>query len=220
VIETNQKVAGLKYMLLVLASFVGLLLDAVVAYGIMPIVYGKQLSEWTDIHYIIYWMIICAIWGSVSFAIFKIAKRKFDLDIMMKGEKLKLWQWIVIVVIALGSLLIKYFDWDGIKILIEFQTKGCLKFVFQYIYYCFEILLVVLILIFGQKAFEKWFKKVNIPYGGIVIACTWGIAHFFTKDILTGVLSILVGLAYGSVYLLVNRDIRKTYIILLLMFVL
>lgn len=97
---------------------------------------------------------------------------------------------------------------------------GVLRFFFQYIYYIFEIVLVTLILVFGQIACEKWFKRVNIPYGGIVIAITWGMGHFLTKDFSTGISCMFLGLAYGSIYLLVNRDIRKTYLILWVMFVL
>lgn len=42
----------------------------------------------------------------------------------------------------------------------------------------------------------------------------------FTKDLLTGLLGIGLGFAMGSVYLLVNRDIKKAYVLLFLLFVL
>ncbi len=29
-----------------------------------------------------------------------------------------------------------------------------------------------LMIVYGQKAFEVWFRKVNIPYGAIVVALT------------------------------------------------
>ncbi|MCM1192839.1 MAG: hypothetical protein NC123_12645 [Butyrivibrio sp.] len=74
------------------------------------------------------------------------------------------------------------------------------------ILYNFETILVMLILVFGQNAFEKWFHKCNIPYGGIIVAITWGILHFFTKDITTGIVTMISGLAFGSIYLLTNRD--------------
>ena len=65
-----------------------------------------------------------------------------------------------------------------------------------------------------------WFHKRNIPYGGMIAAITWGIGHFITKDVTAGIVTVISGLAFGSVYLLVNRDIRKMYPILLVMFVL
>lgn len=77
----------------------------------------------------------------------------------------------------------------------------------------------MLIIVFGQKACEKWFKNERIPYGGIVVALTWGLAHIFTKgEILVGLMAALGGFIFGIVYLLVNRDIKKTFLLLFIMF--
>ncbi len=57
------------------------------------------------------------------------------------------------------------------KVLKELHYNGWLKFIFQYIYYVFETGLVLLIIVFGQKAFEKWFhndSRVLIPYVCII----------------------------------------------------
>ncbi|MDE6973297.1 MAG: hypothetical protein K2P38_09380, partial [Lachnospiraceae bacterium] len=97
---------------------------------------------------------------------------------------------------------------------------GPLLFVFQYMYYMFETMLFLLIIVFGQRACELWFRKVTVPYGGILCGLTWGLAHLFTKDLSTGLLGIVIGFAMGSVYLLVNRDFRKAYVLLFLLFVL
>ena len=176
--------------------------------------------EWSDLQYISHWIITCIMWGIISFLIMNFSKRKYDFDIWEKGKKVKTWQWILVVVLICGSLTMSYIDWNGSKVLMEFHNLGVLRFFFQYIYYIFEILLVTLIIVFGQKACEKWFKRVNIPYGGIVIAITWGMAHFMSQNFSTGIICMFLGLAYGSIYLFVNRDIRKTYLILWVMFVL
>jgi len=77
-----------------------------------------------------------------------------------------------------------------------------------------------LIIIFGQKAFEMWTKKKYIPWGGFLCAITWGLAHIFTKGSLTmGLIGALSGFMFGAIYLLVNRDVKKAYIFLFLMFV-
>ena len=145
----------------------------------------------------------------------------FGIEPLIYGaSKLSVWQWLLVVIFMIGSLTISYFDWNGSKVIREFYANGPIRFVFQYIYYVFETVLVTLIRIFGQKAFEKWFHRENIPYGGIIVALTWGIGHFFTKDIWTGIVCMIGGLAFGSVYLLVNRDIRKAFPILWIMFVL
>lgn len=94
-----------------------------------------------------------------------------------------------------------------------------MKFIFQYIYYFFETFLFSLIIIFGQRACEIWFKRENIPYGGIVLALTWGIGHILSKGSLTvGLLSALGGFLFGAAYLIVGRDYRKTLPLLFIMF--
>ena len=215
-----KRATGFDYILLALGAFGGLMLEGIIAYGIEPLLYGSQIVEWTDLQYITHWIIICIMWGIISFLIMNFAKRKYDFDIWAKGKKVKTWQWSLVVVLICGSLTMSYIDWNGSKVLLEFRNLGVLRFFFQYIYYIFEMVLVTLILVFGQRACEKWFKRENIPYGGIVIAITWGMAHFLSKDFSTGIICMYLGLAYGSIYLLVNRDIRKTYLILWVMFVL
>ena len=215
-----KKVTGFNYIILAMLAFAGLGLEALLAFLIEPIIYGAPIKEWTVVQIIIHWVITCILWGVTSWLIVIYAKNKYDFDLLKKGNKMAVWQWLLIVVFIIGSLILSYIDWDGSKVIKEFYANGPVKFVFQYIYYVFETILVTLILVFGQEVFEKWFKKPNIPYGGIIVALTWGIAHFFTKDIVTGIFTVISGLAFGSVYLLVNRDIRKTYLILFIMFVL
>lgn len=137
-------------------------------------IYGSPINEWTDLQTIIHWMVTCILCGTVSWHIIQFAKKKYNIDLFQKRNKMAFWQWAF----------------------------------------------VTLILVFRQNAFEKCFHKRNIPYGGIIVAITWGIGHFFTKNILTGIVTVISGLAFGSVYLLVNRDIKKTYPILWIMFVL
>lgn len=57
------------------------------------------------------------------------------------------------------NLIISYIDCNGLKVVKEFKYNGLIKFIFQYIYYTFEVMLVALILIFSQKTFEQWLYK-------------------------------------------------------------
>ncbi len=215
-----KKVSGIRYMLLAMAAFAGLGLEILLAFIIEPAIYGAPLNGWSDWQNIMHWVATCILWGAVSWYIVQFAKKTYRFDIFQKGSKVAVWQWLLLAVIVAGSLILSYFDWNGSKVLKEFYANGPLKFVFQYIYYFFETILVLLILVFSQNAFETWFRRRNIPYGGIIAAATWGTAHFFTKDFSTGIITVLSGLAFGSVYLLVNRDIRKAYPVLWILFVL
>lgn len=215
-----KKESGIKYLILAVLAFASVGLELLLAFGAEPVLYGGAISQWTDMQNIMHWIFTCILWGTASWLMISFAKKKYGFDLFEKGNKMALWQWLLIFAIIAGSLVVSYVSWDGSKVIKEFYANGPVKFIFQYIYYIFETVLVMLILVFGQKAFEKWFYRPNIPYGGIIVAVTWGIGHFFIKDVLTGIVTVISGLAFGSVYLLANRDIRKTYLILFIMFVL
>lgn len=210
---------GINYIYLALYAFGGLGIEAIYAYGLEPMIYGVSMQDWTVSESILHWITTCITWGIISYVLIKLSKEKYEFDLFETKKKMKLWQWICILLCVILSFYISFNDWGGFKPFIEYQHKGMLKFIFQYIYYAFETILFTLILIFGQKACEVWFKKENIPYGAIIVAVTWGLAHILTKgSVMTGVIIALGGFLYGVVYLLLNKDIKKTFIVLFIMF--
>ena len=215
-----KKLRGLNYIILSIITASALGIEVLMAYFIEPFIFGNEMSAWTVFQTIIHWVVTCIIWGVICNYVIRIAKKRYDFDIFQDTNKMSMLQWVVIFIAVVLSLYLSYLDWGGIKILKEFYSNGLPKFIFQYIYYCFETMIVTLILVFGQKAFEEWFHKSNLPYGGILVALTWGVGHLFTKDIATGIMTMISGLAFGSIYLLTNRDIKKTYLFLWMMFVL
>ena len=215
-----KKPTGLTCLVLAMLAFAALGLEVILAFVLDPLLYHAPMQSWTDLQNISHWIITCALWGLLSFGIICFARKRYGYDLFEKKEKPAVWQWIIVSVLAIASLVYSYWDWNGLKIVREFNANGPLKFVFQYVYYCFEVVLVLLIIVFGQEAFERWFHNRLIPYGGMLAAVTWGIAHFFTKGSATGIGIMISALAYGCVYLQVNRDIRRTYPIIWLMFVL
>ncbi len=66
-----------------------------------------------------------------------------------------------------------FIDWHTLKIIGEAADKSIGYFLCQYIYYLFEVALVLCILMFGQKAFDLLIKREShIPFGGLVLAFT------------------------------------------------
>ena len=67
-------------------------------------------------------------------------------------------------------------------------------------------------------------EKVNnnkIPFGGILVALTWGLGHWVSKGSLaTGLYTAVGGFVFGSAYLLTNRNVKLSYILLCIMFIL
>ena len=217
----NKKITGFDFLSLGLSAFGALGLEALYAYLIEPVLYKGPMQDWTKAQTIFHWIITCLTWGLAAFYLIRTAKRKYGFRLFDRTPPMKLWQWAATAGAVLFSLFMSYMSWGGFKLWMEFQKKGPLLFSFQYIYYAFETVLFMLIIVFGQKAFEIWTDNRMLPYGGILCGLTWGLVHALTKgSIWIGLEGLVLGFMLGAAYLLVNRDIRKTYVVLLLMFVL
>lgn len=216
----NNKITGADYLYLALYAFAGIGLELILV-GVIEPLFGISLETYTTSQNILHWIIICIVWLLSGTFLINLARKKYDFSLWEHKSKLKGWQYFGIVVCLLVSISAHYADWGGLKPLLEFQRLGMLKFVFQYIYYFFEAFLISLIIIFAQKACEKWFKNGSIPYGGIILALSWGLMHIVSKgSIMVGLLSAFGGFLYGAAYLVVGKDYRKALPLMYLMFVL
>lgn len=215
-----KKVTGFDYIWLALYAVAGFCFELLVVF--VEQVIRIDINNCTTLQMIIHWIITIIAWVSIGILITKIGKKTTNFDIWQnKKEKLKFWQIIAIILCFVINITVKYIDWNGFKIIQEFQSRGALLFIFQYIYYIAEGFLISLVIVYGQKACENWFKKENIPYGGIVLGLTWGLGHILTKgSIIIGLLSAVAGILFGTVYLLVNRDYKKAFSIITLLFML
>lgn len=204
-----------------MTAFLALGCEGILAFGIEEKLYGCSIKEFTTGQAILHWVLTYFIWGAFAYYIIRSTK-KHGIELFPKTDKkIKPWQWVCIGIGVVACLAYTWYDWNGSKVLTEFHRNGALKFVFQYIYYLVEVLLVMLIIVAGQKACEVWFGKENIPYGGIIAALTWGLAHWATKGtFMAGFVTALCGLALGSVYLLANRKAKLSYVLLCIMFIL
>lgn len=211
---------GADYLYLALYAFAGIGLELILV-GVIEPIFGISLETYTTAQHIIHWIVICIVWLIVWAFLIGLAKKKYGFNVWERQSKLKAWQYLGIIICLVVSVVSHYMDWGGFKPLLEFQKLGALKFIFQYIYYLFEAFLFSLIIIFGQKACEKWFKNEAIPYGGIVLALTWGLMHIVSKgSISVGWLSAFGGFLYGAAYLIVGKDYRKALPLMCFMFIL
>ena len=118
-------------------------------------------------------------------------------------------------------ILLNVLDWGTLKVIGEFQKKGPLLFAGQYLYYAFEVVLVLLIAAFGQQFWEALRKgRSQFPFGGVVLCCTWGAIHMLSRGSLSTGLGVMAfGLMYGAIYVLLGRDARTSYLAMLAAFV-
>lgn len=214
------KSEGYQYFEYAMLAFAGLGLEVLYAFWLEPLIYGHSMKEFTTAECIIHWTVTILTWLLVAYLIVKSAKR--NLGFQLKGTNSK---WTLVGIIAscilIGLMLvINYVDVGGLKIIHEFHRLGILKFIFQHLYYLAEVILFTLIIVFGQHSLEQLFRKKNVPYGGIIVGLTWGLAHWFTKgSIWIGLEGLVLGFLFGAIYLFLGRDFKKTYIVLALTFV-
>lgn len=224
----TERKKGWLILSLSLDAFAGLGLEVLLAFWLEPMIYGRTMEQWNTWQSVLHWCITCIIWGSVAGYLLWSADKNYGLKLIKRDgdgteslRSVKLWQWGLVIAGSACKIITSVMDWGGFKVYMEWKSRGPLLFLFQYIYYMFETSLFTLILVFAQIAFETWFKNRKIPYGGIILGLTWGLAHIFTKgNLAIGLEGVVIGLLFGSLYLLLNRNLKWTYVLLFLLFVL
>jgi hypothetical protein len=175
--------------------------------------WGVQSGSWTITQHVIHWGITCLIWGIVGYALMK--------QPLIIRSKIKKTNWYMAGAIIIVSIAYTSITWNGFKPAIELYNNGIVKFIVQYIYYAVESLLILLIIAHGQKAFEKWFKNANhFPFGALLLTMTWGMIHILTQGVATGIFTCIQSILFGSIYLVLNKDIKYSYIAIAFMFML
>lgn len=209
-----------RYFEYALLAFGGLGLEMIYAYFLEPLLYGHSMKEFTTAECVIHWTVTVITWGIAAWMIVRGAKKELGFQLNEGGKK-----WTLVGILASCILVglmafVNYLDVGDLKIIYEFHRLGTLKFIFQHLYYMMEVVLVSLIIIFGQKSMESLFRKKNVPYGGIIVGITWGFAHWLTKgSILIGLEGLVLGFLFGAIYVLLGRDFKKTYIVLVITFI-
>ncbi|WP_099468313.1 hypothetical protein [Konateibacter massiliensis] len=208
------------YLWYALYAFAGLGIELLLVGVLEPMLFGGVGSnDYTPIQRIIHWILTIICWGVMTFFLINSSKKKLDFDVISVTKPTR--KGIMIsIFLAIACIGVNAFDWGILKVVGEFQSKGLLLFVFQYIYYWFEVMLVVLILAFGQKFGEALMGKMSsIPWGGIILCCTWGAIHTLTQGSLyVGIGVMAFALVYGMIYLLLNRNFKYAYIFIALAF--
>lgn len=212
---------GFIYLLLALGIFLCACVEGIYGYLLEPLIFKASINGAGKMQNIIHWVVTCVSWGFFAKLFIHIAQTKCNFKMIENSNKLSRIKILLAILGILFCLTLSYMDWHGFKVILEFQHRGPLLFIFQYIYYMFETMIFSLIIIFAQKAFECWLPIKNFPYGGIITALTWGLIHIMTKgSIEAGIFCAIKGFLFGIIYLLMDRNIKKTYPVLLLMFIL
>lgn len=163
-------------------------------------------------------IIMVFIWAVVIVMVLFFSKKYFRFPSRENKEDTpSLKNWVITYACLIGCKILTFIDWHTLKIVGEIQGKNTYQFCAQYLYYIFEVILILLIIIYGQKAIETLLKKESpIPFGGMILAVTWGAFHFVSRgvglEIWNGISTMIFSILSGIMYLKLNRKYLYSYL--------
>lgn len=200
------------YLILAIIAFGGFFLELLSIGIIFALSHGQFGVTQKCIHLVV----ISIVWALLILILNGFSKKKYGFPEKCKDSNIGMKNWIIILVCLSACKVMTFIDWHTLKVIGEFKGKGIVYFSAQYLYYFFEVGLVCLVIIYGQKAFETRLKrKSDIPYGGLVLALTWGAMHVISRgtlDIWNGISCVIFSILSCIMYLKFNRNTKWTYI--------
>lgn len=212
------------FLWLALYAFSGLGMEILLVW-IETRLFGTAMANFSTWQMLTHWLLTIAIWMIMAILLIHLAKRQHNFALLEQRDRPKPSHIIASIGIALALIIALSIAWQGFKPWLELQRLGAVKFVFQYLYYAAEVVLITLIIVFGQEAGERALKHRAlpsfIPWGGIVLGLTWGLIHILTQNNLgTGILSFFSAIAFGVIYLLLNKNVFWAYGFIAIVFML
>ncbi len=204
------------YLWLALISFACFFLELLS----MGIVFRTADGNYTIAEKSIHSILTACLWAISIAIIVNFSRKRYNYPEKMKNDNnICTREWLVTLLCLSACKLISFIDWHTLKIIGEFQIKEPIQFLTQYVYYIFEVGLICLIIIYGQKAFETLLKKKSqIPFGGLLLAFTWGAFHFISRgiDFWNGISCMIFSVLSGIMYLKLKRKVSYSYIFIAL----
>lgn len=221
----NNKIS---HGILALLCFMGFIFEWVLLSVETEMYNSNDIAVWGLEKTLLHWCIVYIVWGMVALFTIACSKKQYGEKFTNMSEKQNKKSIFIVGLLILIIAIVMFLLWgNNPKPVMEYKVmnkyfgkSGWLAFLFQYIYYAFETLLMVLSIHYAQKFGEYIFKKNNVIWGGLFLGLSWGIFHILTKNIETGIYGLCVSFIYGWVYLLLKRDIRYVFPAIYLMFVL
>ncbi|WP_028043905.1 hypothetical protein [Candidatus Stoquefichus massiliensis] len=209
-----------RYLIMAIISFFAFMLEYFSIFVIEKMILHVDIWNYTANQRSLHCLIMVVLWGIVIVSLLTYTYHQYHFP--HQNEQLKRMSYQDYMIIGLCLILCKvmtFIDWHTLKVIGELQGKSLYQFFAQYMYYIFEVGLVCLIIIYGQKAIETLLKKeTEIPFGGFLLAFTWGVFHFVSRgqgiEIWNGISCMFFSVLSGIMYLKVKRKIGWSYILI------
>lgn len=215
----NTQIKWIKYLGLSLITFGGFLLEYFTILVIDMMILGVDISNYQPAQRNMHLIINSLVWLVYIGVIVYFSNRKFNFFTKMDNEKPSKKDMMIVLLCLLACKVMTFIDWHTLKVIGEASGKDIIQFLLQYLYYLIEVLLVLMVIAYGQKAFEVLYQKTtNIPFGGIVLALTWGAFHFVSRgvglEIWNGISCMIFSLLAGIMYVRLKKHLGYSYLLI------
>lgn len=230
----NNRKKGMVCIGLGLTLFLILCMDIVVLCVELVFCQNALINGLTAWQHCLHFIIICIIWGCGCYAVYRAAKEKALLpDTGNTPEQLGALHIFPLCLIVAAGILFMSLDTSGFSLRLKplselthflqiYGNAGIAAFFLQHLYYLFESVLILFLIVLGQQAGEYLFpfhRSPTVLWGGIFCAMTWGMLHGLTKDWETAVFCIVLSVVFNLSYFAANRRLLPSYLAIALIFV-
>ena len=207
------------YIFLALSAFLGLCLEFVLL-QVEQRINGLDMSQVNISQLIHHWLIIIPVWLIISIVVIFLSKKKSKFNVFEPHATPSRWMLILGITLPVLFAVVLSILNGGPGFIKSYKAFPAAFFSLQYIYYLFEMLLAGLIISLSQQAVECISgKQTMFPWGGIVLALTWGLGHYITKgDIAIALVALVLGIFFGLIFNWVGKDLKKAWPLMFLVF--
>ncbi|KAF1296298.1 hypothetical protein BAU15_15080 [Enterococcus sp. JM4C] len=208
-----------KQLLLAFVTFLLFMLELFSLGLLEPLLFNVTYNNYTVTQKGFHWLITAVLWFVPSIFLVRYSNRLGEKINYRGSARVTLKNWVRVGALLFACKMITFIDWQTLKVIGEFDRKGNLYlFSTQYLYYFVEVFLLLLIVVFAQKAFDiQWRDSVRVPFGGLFLAITWGAFHFVSTggDFWNGLSCMIFSIICGWAYLYLNKNVFLFYLFLI-----
>ena len=171
--------------------------------------------------------VTCFAWIIAAYMLFRYGEEEKDFSLLQFRTRPDTARMSVSLILTGAVVLLSaYFNGFMPRAVVEllamtdrFGLGGFVLFLFEYMYYFFQTILVLLTISFAQEYFDRKLRK-SLPWGGMFVGALLGGLHTLSRGGATGLQTMVCGLVGGVVYLLLHKNPRYTIPVLFALFAL
>lgn len=212
-----------KYLWISLIGFAAFLLEYFTIFIIDGWLLHVDIRNYTPHQRGVHCIITAAVWLVVIIIMLAYTRKRYGFPAIIGSQtgKITSRDWAVTLACFAGCKVLTFLDWHTLKVIGEAKGKDMFQFCSQYLYYFMEVGLVLLIIVYGQKTAEILLgRDSNLPFGGMLLALTWGGFHFVSRgvglEVWNGISCMIFSILSGIMYLKVRKNICYSYLLIAL----